>query len=94
VRNSATEMSDAEVEAALAQLRLLKRHPRDQEENRYLLERAKRLYEDRLGEQRTAIQSWMNQFETALDTQDERIVRTSRRGFKEALDSIDSGFRF
>jgi molecular chaperone HscC len=94
VRNSATEMSDAEVEAALAQLRQLKRHPRDQEENRYLLERAKRLYEDRLGEQRTAIQSWMNQFETALDTQDERIVRTSRRGFKEALDSIDSGFRF
>lgn len=94
VRNSTTQMSDADVAAALAQLRLLKRHPRDQEENRYLLERAKRLYGDRLGEERSAIQAWMNQFEAALDTQDERIIRTSRRGFKEALDSIDHGFRF
>ena len=94
VRNTASQMSDAEVQAALAQLQGLKRHPRDQAENRYLLARAKRLYEDRLGAERTALMAWMGQFTAALDTQDERVVRQARQGFKEALDSIDGGFRY
>jgi len=94
IQNSATQMSAAQIAAALEKLRLLKRHPRDEEENRYLLERAKRLYEDRLGEERGAIQSWMNQFEAALETQDPRQIRSARHAFREALDSIDSGFRF
>ncbi|HEY1396458.1 molecular chaperone HscC [Roseateles sp.] len=94
IRNTATEMSEAQVAEALKQLRALKRHPRDEEENRYLVERAKRLYEDRLGEQRVAIQSWLGQFEQALDTQDPRIIRQARQQMRQALDSIDGGFRF
>ena len=87
-------MSESQIAEALAQLRALKRHPRDEEENRYLVERAKRLYEDRLGEQRVAIQSWLSEFEQALDTQDPRVIRHARQQMREALDSIDGGFRF
>jgi molecular chaperone HscC len=94
IRNTATEMSESQIAEALQQLRALKRHPRDEEENRYLVERAKRLYEDRLGEQRVAIQSWLGEFEQALDTQDPRAIRHARQQMREALDSIDGGFRF
>ncbi|OWQ44183.1 molecular chaperone HscC [Roseateles noduli] len=94
IRNTATEMSESQIAEALQQLRALKRHPRDEEENRYLVERAKRLYEDRLGEQRSAIQAWLGQFEQALDTQDPRVIRQARLQMREALDSVDGGFRF
>ena len=94
IRNTATEMSEAQIAEALKQLRALKRHPRDDEQNRYLIERAKRLYEDRLGDQRVAIQAWLGEFEQALDTQEPRVIRQARQRMREALDSIDGGFRF
>ncbi|MBX3626173.1 MAG: molecular chaperone HscC [Rhizobacter sp.] len=94
IRNTRAEMSDDEVQEALAKLRQLKLHPREEQDNRYLIERAKRLYEDRLGEERTMIQGWLSRFEATLDTQDGRLIRQSRDAFREALDSIDRGFRF
>jgi molecular chaperone HscC len=94
IRNTDAQMSPAAVDAALQKLRSLKRHPREEDENRYLLERAKRLYEDRLGEERQMLQGWMTQFEVALDSQDARVVRAARQAFRQALDSIDKGFRF
>jgi molecular chaperone HscC len=75
-------------------LRTLKQHPRDQQENIYLLERAKRLYEDRLGDQRQWLQKWIAEFEIALDTQDAKEVARAREEFRAALDSMDKGFVF
>jgi molecular chaperone HscC len=94
IRNTRAEMSEAQVQEALAKLRQLKQHPRDEQDNRYLIERAKRLYEDRLGEERGMIQGWLSRFEMTLDSQDPRLIRESRQAFREALDSIDSSFRF
>lgn len=94
IRNTRTEMSDSQVQEALAKLRQLKQHPRDEQDNRYLIERAKRLYEDRLGEERSMIQGWLSRFEATLDSQDPRLIRESRQAFREALDSIDRSFRF
>ena len=94
IRNAASHMSPAEVAVALDKLRALKRHPRDEAENRYLLERAKRLYEDRLGEERQAIQHWISQFEAVLNGQDLRAVRVARHEFQKALDGVDGSFRF
>lgn len=94
IRNTRTEMSEAQVQEALAKLRQLKQHPRDEQDNRYLIERAKRLYEDRLGEERNMIQGWLSRFEATLDTQDPRLIRESREAFRQALDSIDRSFRF
>jgi molecular chaperone HscC len=94
IRNTRAEMSDDEVQEALTKLRQLKLHPRDEQDNRYLIERAKRLYEDRLGEERSMIQGWLSRFEAVLDTQDPRLIRESREAFRQALDSIDRSFRF
>lgn len=92
IRQRGDGMSDADIAEALKRLDTLKVHPRDEQENRYLLERGKRLYEDRLGEERAQIQHWLAQFEAALDTQDPRIVAQAREGFRAALDGIDRGF--
>lgn len=92
IRQQGDGMSEAEVAQALQRLETLKVHPRDEQQNRYLVERGKRLYEDRLGEERAMIQQWLAQFEAALDTQDAQVVERAREGFREALDRIDRGF--
>jgi molecular chaperone HscC len=94
IRNTATDMSEDQVAQALEKLQSLKRHPRDDADNVYLMARAKRLYEDRLGPDRQMIQDWIAQFSSALETQDPRVIREARGAFKAALDSIDTSFRF
>ncbi len=92
IHQSRNVMSEGDISAALKKLEALKIHPRDQQENAYLLSRAKRLYEDNLGDIRGTILQWMTLFEMALDTQDEHIIRPARSDFARALNSIDRGF--
>ncbi|MBW8760674.1 MAG: molecular chaperone HscC, partial [Burkholderiales bacterium] len=87
-------LSATEIAATRERLQALKRHPRDEQDNRYQIERAKRLFEDRLGNDRVMLQDWLAGFEAALQTQDPRAIRGARQQFKEALDSIDTSFRF
>jgi molecular chaperone HscC len=94
VQGTGTRLSESEIAAARARLQALKRHPRDEHDNRYQLERAKRLFEDRLGTDRQIIQDWLAAFEVALESQDPRHIRQARHALREQLDSIDSGFRF
>lgn len=94
IESQGARLSVAEIAATRERLQALKRHPRDEQDNRYLIERAKRLFEDRLGNDRVMVQDWLAQFELALQTQDARTIRTARQQFKEALDSIDNSFRF
>ncbi|HEY9106805.1 MAG TPA: molecular chaperone HscC [Roseateles sp.] len=94
IESQGARLSAAEIAATRERLQALKRHPRDEQDNRYLIERAKRLFEDRLGNDRAMLQDWLAQFELALQTQDARVIRTARQQFKEALDSIDTSFRF
>ena len=94
IESQGARLSPAEIAATRERLQALKRHPRDEQDNRYLIERAKRLFEDRLGNDRTMLQDWLAQFEAVLQTQDERHIRQARQQFKEALDSIDNSFRF
>jgi molecular chaperone HscC len=92
IQPAGASMSPDDIAQALERLLTLKQHPRDQQENIYLLERAKRLYEDRLGEQRQWLQKWIAQFEISLDTQDAKEVARAREEFRGALDSLDKGF--
>ncbi|MDR7332644.1 molecular chaperone HscC [Roseateles asaccharophilus] len=94
IESQGARLSAAEIAATRERLQSLKRHPRDEQDNRYQIERAKRLFEDRLGNDRQMLQDWLGQFELALQTQDPRVIRTARQQFKEALDSIDTSFRF
>lgn len=94
IQPAGANMTAEQVEQALAHLQSLKVHPRDKQENIYLIERAKRLYEDRLGDQRQWLQRWLAQFEMALDTQDARDIAKARDEFRAALDGLDKGFVF
>lgn len=94
IQPAGASMGADDIAQALERLRVLKQHPRDQQENIYLLERATRLYEDRLGEQRQWLQRWIAQFEMSLDTQDAKEVARARDEFRAALDTLDKGFVF
>jgi molecular chaperone HscC len=92
INQSTNVMSEEELRKALQKLDTLKVHPREQQENQYLVERAKRLYADLLGSDRLTVQGLLNTFEAALDTQDERIIRDAREVIKAGLDEFDKGF--
>jgi molecular chaperone HscC len=92
IQRSDRLMSDAEIEAALAALSSLKIHPRDKQENAYLLARCKRIYEDRLGPERAAVADALTRFERVLDSQDEHLIRQHQSALKSFLDSIDKSF--
>lgn len=92
IQRGTHEMTNEEIEASLAALKLLKVHPRDDQENHYLIQRAKRLYSSLLGDERTHIGQALMQFEVVLDGQDERVIRQHVRLFREYLDSVDRGF--
>ncbi|WP_230970302.1 Hsp70 family protein [Nitrogeniibacter aestuarii] len=92
IKQSENVMTEAQIAEALAKLADLKVHPREKQENIYLVNRAKRLYEDNLGEVRQQILDWLSRFEGILESQDERRIRQARTDFAAALDSIDRGF--
>jgi molecular chaperone HscC len=85
-------MTAENIALALDKIKKLKIHPREAQENLYLLERAKRMYANFLGEERQALAQALTQFELALDSQDEQFIRPLRARFKEYLDSMDRGF--
>ncbi|MFO1493759.1 MAG: molecular chaperone HscC [Lysobacterales bacterium] len=89
IRQRDDQLSDAQLADALARLDQLKVHPRDQQENRFLVERAKRLYEDRLGVERERLQQALLEFQAALETQDLDVVARARTRMRELLDSVD-----
>jgi molecular chaperone HscC len=82
-------LSEDEIAQALQRLTDLKIHPRDRLENRTLMARAERLYEQCRGDQREWLGAQILRFERALATQDERSVKPARKELEQALDHIE-----
>lgn len=91
-RHNSQNLSAEEVEASRIKLAALKIHPREQQQNRYLLEKAKRLYAEYLGDNRQIINMETALFEQALETQDEQQIRRARSRFEEFLARYDGGW--
>lgn len=89
IKNDDNDMTDEEIEARLASLAELKIHPREQEENKLLLLRGDRMYEEATGDMRTLIERNMNLFEEVLDKQNRNEISEARARLKEFLDSIE-----
>jgi molecular chaperone HscC len=70
----------------------LKTHPRDQAENQAVLARAERLYEERLGTERSEIGRLIDQFRFVLDSQDVGAIAALRTNFTTWLDTVDRSF--
>ncbi len=86
IKGQYTEMSDEEIEARFKELAYLKIPPRDQEENKLILLRAERLYEEALGLDREVLDAEVRKFEMALNSQDKRLIEKERGRLKEFLD--------
>ena len=82
-------LSDDEIQQHLKSLAELKIHPRDQLENRTLLARAERYYEQLRGDQRDWLGRQIMAFEQLLATQDARGIAPGQRSLRDILDQLD-----
>lgn len=89
IKGQYTQMTDEEIEARLKDLAYLKIHPRDQEENKLLLLKGERLYEESMGEDRLLIERKIQLFEKALNTRDKAEINRARDGFREFLEEFE-----
>ena len=83
-------LTDAEIAQRFEALSALKIHPRDKMENRALMARAERLYQQLRGPLRESLGHHILRFETVLDKQELRSIDTEARAFEAMLDEYDS----
>jgi molecular chaperone HscC len=89
IKELAGNVSDEDIARRRQELAALKIHPRDQEENRLLLERANRLYEQFLGYERQQVGDLLTRFSSVLETQDLPAIAKARQEFTKALDYLE-----
>ncbi len=82
-------MTADEIKTRLESLAHLKLHPRDQTENRSLLARAERLYEENLSETRLEIGRRTAAFTAALESQDPRKIAKARDQLTTLLNRVE-----
>ena len=89
IKNEETDLTDEEIDARLESLADLKIHPKDQEENKLLILRGDRMYEESTGDTRRLIESKLQEFEGVLDKQNKADIEEARNNLKDFLDSIE-----
>ncbi len=90
IRNEGNEMTDEEIDIRMAELASLKIPPREQEENRFLLAKGDRLYEETTGDMREQVDRLLRRFEAALDTQDREKIEAAREEIREQFSIIEN----
>ena len=89
IQNEETDLTPEEIDARFAELKALKIHPRDQEENRLLMFRGERIYEESVGNKRFEVEYHLRQFEEVLNRQDRHEIEEAREVLKKILDKIE-----
>lgn len=87
-------MTPQEVQERLDALAAIKIHPRDQSENRVVMARAERVFEQVLGQQRGAVGNAIAVFQGALDSQQPERIREVRSAVARLLDQVEGGAMF
>lgn len=88
IKTNATDMTEEEIQERMEDLAYLKIHPRDKEENKLLLLKGERLYEESIGKQRMQVEYAIREFEKVLDTRDDSAIEGARRDFKDFLEEF------
>ena len=83
-------LTDEEIAQRFEALSALKIHPRDKMENRTLMARAERLYQQLRGPLRESLGNHILRFERVLDQQDVRRIALEAGAFENMLDEYDS----
>jgi molecular chaperone HscC len=82
-------MSPEEIDRCFAELAQLKIHPRQHLENRALIERLARLYEQYLGERREWLGRQLSLFEAIVERQEPRDIAHARSELTRLLDHLE-----
>lgn len=86
-------LGEEEIAQRFAALSELKIHPRDRIENRTLLARGERMYQQLRGAERQALGLSISQFELALDSQERHVIASAADRFAALLGQIErSGY--
>lgn len=89
IKGQDNQMTDEEIKKRMEELAYLKIQPRDYEENRLVLLRAERLYEEALGERRKKLDRYITAFEAALKKKDHDGILTAREELSQVLEEED-----
>ncbi|MBR6615397.1 MAG: Hsp70 family protein, partial [Lachnospiraceae bacterium] len=88
-RGHDVDMTDEEIRERFRMLSYLKIHPRDREENKYLLLRGERVYEESLGDDRFFTENALRKFEKALNSYDNAEIERAREEFRKFLERME-----
>lgn len=82
-------LSDEQIAARFSELEQLKMHPRDSLENRTLMARADRVYQQLKGDSRAWLTTQIAEFERVVETQNIKLITPAQKKFTEILDEIE-----
>lgn len=83
-------MSKEEIAERIENLSYLKIHPRENHENKLIITRGERLFEENLGVTRQEIGRLLSNFEDVLQKQDLKEIEEVRKEINEIFDTIDT----
>lgn len=86
IKGKDNTMTEEEIAKRMEELAYLKIQLRDQEENRLVLLRAERMYEESLGKQRERLEAGIRLFEDALRSEDRDKVEEARKTLYELME--------
>ncbi len=89
IKGQENHMSDEEIQKRMEELAYLKIQPRDFEENRLVLLRAERMYEEALGDRRKKLDHYITVFEAALKKGEHDDILDAREALNEVLEDDD-----
>ena len=86
IKGEENQMTEEEIKKRMEELAYLKIQPRDYEENRLVLTRAERMYEEALGDRRKKLDHYITAFEAALKKGDHVEITDARTALNEVLE--------
>ena len=89
IQNEENRISEEEAQKRMERLQYLKQNPRDDEENKLVMFRAERLYEESLGPDKDRIGNMIAEFDNALSTKTRLEMEIIRKKLENLLDEIE-----
>lgn len=89
IKGKDNDMTPEQIAERMEELSYLKIPPREQEENRLLLLKGERLYEESTGDDRVRLDHWLREFEDALRTRDAGTIEDARRKLREHFKEME-----
>lgn len=89
IKGQENQMSEEDVKKRMEELAYLKIQPRDYEENRLVLTRAERMYEEALGDRRKKLDRYITAFEGALKDGNHDRILDAREALNQVLAEED-----